>query len=77
MLELLKQLQPEHVPRKRGAGRHPAHALASEHFPARAGSERDCVECSHQPDRRVQSRFICHACQVHLCIGDCFSHYHA
>lgn len=77
MLELLKQLPPEHTPRKRGAGLHPAHALASEHFPKRAGSERDCVECSHQPDRRVQSRFICHACQVHLCIGDCFSHHHA
>jgi Transposase IS4 len=77
MLELLKQLPPEHTPRKRGAGLHPAHALASEHFPERAGSERDCVECSHQPDRRVQSRFICHACQVHLCIGDCFSHHHA
>jgi len=77
MHELLKQLPPEYTPRKSGAGLHPAHALASEHFPERAGSERDCVECSHQPDRRVQSRFICHACQVHLCIGDCFSHHHA
>lgn len=77
MHELLAQLPTKDVPRKRGAGLHPAHALASEHFPQRAGSQRDCVECSHQPDRRVQSSFICHACQVHLCIGDCFSRHHA
>ena len=77
MHELLKQLPSESIPRKRGAGLHPAHALASEHFPERAGSERDCVECSRQPDVRVQSRFLCHACQVHLCIGSCFSRHHA
>jgi len=77
MHELLKQLAPELTPRKRGAGLHPAYALASEHFPERAGSERDCIECSLQPAARVQSRFICHACQVHLCIGSCFSRHHA
>jgi len=77
MHDLLKQLPSESVPRKRGAGLHPAHALASEHFPEHAGSERDCVECSRQPDARVQSRFLCHACQVHLCIGSCFSRHHA
>ncbi len=77
MHELLQQLPAEYTPRKRGAGLHLAHALASEHYSARAGAQRDCVECSHQPDRRVKSSFICHACQEHLCIGDCFSRHHA
>lgn len=77
MLELLKQLPPEHTPRKRGAGLHPVHALASEHFPEHVSAKRDCVVCSRQPDSRVQSRIICAACQVHLCAGKCFARYHA
>lgn len=77
MHELLKQIPSEHVPRKRGAGLHPAHALASEHFPERVSEERDCIKCSHRPETRTQSRLICHACQVHLCAGQCFSRYHA
>jgi hypothetical protein len=77
MHELLKQLPTEHMPRKRGAGLHPAHALASEHFPEHVSEKRDCVDCSHRPETRTQSRLICHACQVHLCAGQCFSRYHA
>ncbi len=77
MHELMKQLPAEGVPRKSGASLHPAHALASEHFPERADEERDCVVCSHRPATRTQSRLICHACQVHLCAGQCFSSYHA
>ncbi len=77
MHELMKQLPAEDAPRKRGAGLHPAHALAREHFPERADDERDCVVCSHRPATRTQSRLICHACQVHLCAGQCFSSYHA
>ena len=77
MHELMKQLPAERAPRKRGGGPHLAHALASEHYPERAGSERDCVECSSQPSYRAQSSFLCHACQVHLCIGACFSQHHA
>jgi hypothetical protein len=77
MHDLVKQLPSDQHPRTHGAGLHPAHTMASEHYPERAGSERDCVECSHQPDHRVQTSFICHACQVHLCIGGCFSRHHA
>jgi hypothetical protein len=77
MLELLRQLPSEHVPRKRGAGRHPAHALASEHFPEHVSERGDCVVCSHQRERRSQSRVICAACQVHLCVGQCWAQYHA
>jgi hypothetical protein len=77
MHELMKQLPVEDTPRKRGAGLHPAHALTIEHFPQHSNEKRDCVMCSHEPDSRIQSRIICDACQVHLCIGECFSRYHA
>jgi hypothetical protein len=77
MHELLKQLPSEYVPRKRGAGLRPAHALASEHFSTRVDQERDCAVCSLRADRRVQTHLICSACQVHLCLGACFAQYHA
>jgi hypothetical protein len=77
MHELLKQLPSEQAPRKRGASLHPAHALASEHFPERASETADCVECSRQPDRRIRTSIICAACKAHLCIGRCFALHHA
>jgi hypothetical protein len=77
MHELLKQLSPESVPRKRGAGRHPAHALASEHFSVHADEERDCSVCSRQPEQRKRTRFACSACNAHLCLGHCFASYHS
>ncbi len=77
MLELLKQLPSEQKPRKRGAGLHPAHALASEHYLARAEQPRDCMVCSRQPDARVRTSILCHACQAYLCVGQCFARYHA
>ena len=77
MLELLKQLPAQDVPRKRGGGLHPAHALASEHFLEHSDERRDCVECSHQPANRARTQLICHSCKVHLGIGSCFARYHA
>ena len=77
MLELLKQLPTKGMPRKRGAGRHPAHALASEHFSRRVEEERDCAVCSRRSVRRVRTHYFCGACQVHLCVGDCFAQYHS
>ena len=55
---------------------HAAHALVKDHFPEHVAEKRDCVVCSHEPEHRVQSRIICHACQVHLCLGPCFARYH-
>lgn len=77
MHELMKQLPAEDAPRERGAGRHPTHALASEHYLERSDERRDCVECSHQPEHRVQTRTVCHACKAHLCMGHCFAHHHS
>jgi hypothetical protein len=73
MYELLAQM-PQRDAR---APLNPATALAKDHFPAHSDLKRDCVVCSHEPDRRVQSRVVCHACNVHLCIGDCFARHHS
>jgi hypothetical protein len=77
MHELLKQLPSEQTPRKRGAALHPAHALASEHFSSLTGEAKDCKQCSHQPDQRRRTNYVCSACGVHLCLGSCFQSYHA
>jgi hypothetical protein len=66
MLELLKQLPTKDVPRKRGAGLHPAHALACEHFSTRVDEDRDCAVCSRRSVRRVRTNYICKACNTHL-----------
>jgi hypothetical protein len=77
MHELLKQLPAESTPRKSGAGLHPAHALANEHFSSHSEEKRDCAQCSSRPHQRVQTHYICAACKVHLCIGGCFAQYHS
>jgi len=77
MLGLLDQLLAEQVPRKRGGGLRPERGLASEHFSTRVDEERDCAVCSRRSVQRVRTHFICPACKVHLCIGDCFAQYHS
>ena len=77
MYELLKQLPAESTPRKRGAGLHPAHALAHEHFTIHTDQLRDCKACSTQPHGRKQTHYACAACEAHLCIGKCFALYHS
>jgi hypothetical protein len=51
-------------------------ALAKDHYPEHDEHRGDCALCSRQPDNRSQIRVKCHACNMHLCIGKCFSHYH-
>jgi hypothetical protein len=77
MHELLKQLPSEERPHKRGAGLLHAPALAKDHYPELVRQDRDCAQCSRQSQQRVRSSYVCHACQVHLCCGECFSLYHA
>ena len=52
-------------------------ALAKEHYSAHVEEDRDCVVCSHQPDHRTRTHYICAKCRVHVCIGKCFAHHHA
>ena len=52
-------------------------ALAKDHYPASSDTERDCIQCSNRHSGyRKQSRIVCHECNVHLCVGKCFSLYH-
>jgi Transposase IS4 len=51
--------------------------LASEHYFDHAPALGDCVQCSKRPDNRARATYVCHTCQVHLCIGKCFAQYHS
>lgn len=76
-LELMECLPAERRPQRTA---HPAPggaSLAKAHFCEHAASRGDCVQCSHQPDHRVTSHYVCAKCHVHLCTGACFSAYHS
>jgi len=77
MHELLQQLPPEQMPNRASRRPNPADSPARDHYPERSELERDCVQCSQQSKQRKRSRIVCAKCGVHLCIGECFSHYHA
>lgn len=76
MHELLKQLPAGQMPRKEGAQHPSANALAKDHYSILSAEERDCKQCSRRPDHRQQTNYVCNACAVHLCLGDCFHMYH-
>jgi hypothetical protein len=77
MHELLKQLPADDRPRKHGGHSPPPHAAAAIHSSELAQEERDCKHCSHRPGNRKRTNYICSACQVPLCLGQCFRAYHA
>lgn len=77
MHELLKQLPAECTPRKHGGQPPPPHAAAAIHSSELSAEERDCKQCSHRPENRKRTNYICGACHVHLCLGQCFRAYHA
>jgi len=77
MHQLLQQLPPEQKPQRVALHPNPATALAKDHYPVLVRQDRDCAQCSRQHQQRVRSSYVCHACQVHLCCGPCFSLYHA
>ena len=54
----------------------PHNGLAKEHYPIYDREEKDCKVCSHQPDNRVRSNYVCNSCKVHLCVGKCFGTFH-
>ena len=77
MHELLRQMPREQMPHRASKRPDPADSPARDHYPERSEQERDCVQCSQQSIQRKRSRIVCAKCGVHLCIGECFSHYHA
>jgi hypothetical protein len=36
----------------------------------------DCVQCSLQPQKRKRTSYVCAACKLHMCVGQCFYLYH-
>lgn len=46
------------------------------HYLVKTQEDRDCSECSHRPENRIRTTFMCAHCHVHLCIGECFRKYH-
>jgi hypothetical protein len=77
MRQLLEQLPLDLKPRQHGGHPPPPNAPASIHSSELVAEDRDCKQCSHQPRYRKQTNYVCSACQVHLCIGECFRSYHA
>jgi hypothetical protein len=58
-------------------GANAAIALVKDHYPQHSEQRGNCDVCSHGSRQRTQTRIICAKCGVHLCIGNCFKHYHA
>jgi hypothetical protein len=52
-------------------------ALVRDHYPLHTEQRGYCAVCSHGSFQRTQTRIVCAKCRVHLCIGNCFKHYHA
>src|SRR5665648_581952 len=50
--------------------------LVRDHYLIHAEEERECVVCSHRPEKRTESRYKCAKCGVHTCVGKCFVRYH-
>jgi len=77
MYELLKQMPTDQKPTRAGARPNPADAPAKDHYSLLTSVDRDCVQCSKRGATRKRTNFICAACQVHVCCGECFSLWHA
>ena len=77
MHELVKHLPVDQHPRKHGGHPPPANALATSHSSELTPEAMDCKHCSHRSEQRKRTNYICNACQVHLCLGECFRAYHA
>jgi hypothetical protein len=73
--ELMAQLPIERRPQSHAHVCNKGIQLASDHYPVLSYTERDCVRCSTQPSQRTRTSYICHACQVPVCIA-CFGLYH-
>ena len=77
MHQLMEQLPAEQKPQRASARPNPATARAEQHYPLSTQQDRDCQQCSSRSAVRKRSRVICAECGVHLCLGVCFSQYHA
>lgn len=77
MHELINQFADNQEALRVSRGPHVSVALAKDHYSIHSNVERGCAVCSSRPENRRQTRYICHACNVHLCLGQCFALYHS
>jgi hypothetical protein len=75
--ELMECLPPDRRPQRTAHPPPSGASLAKDHYSVLSQTRGDCVHCSHQPDGRVNTKYICAKCRVHLCVGACFAAYHA
>jgi hypothetical protein len=77
MHELLAQMPAEQKPHRASRRPDPANSPAKDHYIERSVTCRECAVCSdRQAGQRTETRYVCHSCGTHLCIGQCFSVYH-
>jgi hypothetical protein len=76
MHALVKLLEADRQALEASRGGNASIALAKDHYSFLSDSTRNCVQCSQEPAHRVRTSYICKACQVHLCVGQCFSKFH-
>jgi hypothetical protein len=69
------KVQP-HPQRKRTKGLIPPRLTAGNHWPLNVKKRQNCQHCARPGRKGPRSRYICKACNVHLCIGGCFELYH-
>ena len=74
--ELMDCLPADRRPLHGAHGPPGADTLAKDHYSVLTQTRGDCKHCSHQPDRRVTTFYICAKCRAHLCVGACFAAYH-
>ena len=74
--ELMECLPAARRPRRTAQGHSNHGALAHTHFSVLTHGAADCVVCSKQPAHRQRTNYICSACQLHMCLGACFSSHH-
>jgi hypothetical protein len=77
MHELMEKLPAERRPQSQTTRHTGDAAQAVDHYSLLSQEERDCRVCSDRSGQRKRTRFICAKCQVHLCVGACFSMYHS
>lgn len=73
---LMESLPAERRPRREARSDGSAVPLATDHYSVLSPARGDCAYCSHQPDHRVNTKYICAKCGTHLCVGACFAAYH-
>jgi hypothetical protein len=70
-----EQVQPR-PQRKRKREPTPPRLTAGHHWPVLTKKSLLCQQCGRPGSKAPRSKYMCEACEVHLCIDKCFKRYH-